>query len=165
MTSCVTCIGHMTFYYKRSTDASVGVLACCSSIHQVRLYHQKPACGWCLMCVGRDASSTSLGWSLLPSTVIIVLVLVNSTVSPVGTPSISMRPGSAALLPVSTASKGLLCLSVGARVHCIGSDTELSMWPLPRVHHIQCVTYVGISFFRYRVVKAVTGYTMDAIGI
>ena len=81
-----TCFGHMTFHYKRSANASVGVLACCSSIHQVRLYHQRPACGWCLMRVGHDTFSMSLGWSLLPSTVIIVLALVNSTVSPVGTP-------------------------------------------------------------------------------
>ena len=29
------CIGYMTFYYKRSTDASVGGLVCCSSVHQV----------------------------------------------------------------------------------------------------------------------------------
>ena len=29
------CIGHLTFYYKRATDTSVGVLACCLSIHQV----------------------------------------------------------------------------------------------------------------------------------
>ena len=35
--------------------------------------------------VGRDMSSTSLGWSLLPSNVIIVLALVNSAMSPVGT--------------------------------------------------------------------------------
>ena len=36
MTSqCCVCIGHMTFYYKRPTNTSVGVLACCSSICQV----------------------------------------------------------------------------------------------------------------------------------
>ena len=61
-----------------------GVLAFCSSIHQVRLYHQRPACGWCLMHVGCDVSSASLGWNLLPLTVIIVLALVNSAVSPAG---------------------------------------------------------------------------------
>ena len=33
------------------------------------------------MRVGHDVSSTSLGWSLLPPSVIIVLALVNSTVS------------------------------------------------------------------------------------
>ena len=86
MSQCHTCIGHMIFYYKRSTDASVGVLACCSSICQVRLYHQRLTCGWCLMPVGHDASSASLGWSLLPSTVFIVLALVNSAVFQAGTP-------------------------------------------------------------------------------
>ena len=60
--------------------------------------------------VGRDKSSTSLGWNLLSSTVIIVLALVNSTVSPAGTSSISTRPRTATLLPVSTISKGLLHL-------------------------------------------------------
>ena len=120
----------------------LGVLACCLSIHQVRLYHQRPTCGWCLTLVGHDASSASPGWSLLPSTVIIVLAWVNSAVSPAGTSSISMRPGSAALLPVSTASTGLLRLSVGACVHRVRSDTELSVWPLPRAHHIQCVTHI-----------------------
>ena len=120
-----------------------GVLACCSSIHQVQLYHQRPMCGWCLMHVGRDVSSISPGWSLLPSTVIIVLALVNRAVSPASTPSISTRPRSAALLPVSTASTGLQHLSVGAYVHCVRSDTEkYHMWPLPCAHHFQCMTYI-----------------------
>ena len=120
-------------------------LACCSSVCQVQRYHQRPVGGWCLMCVGCDASSASPGWSLLPSTVVIVLALVNSTVSPVGTSSISMRPRSATLLPVSTASTGLLCLSVGAHVHCVRSDTEkYRVWLLPCIHHFQCVTYMCI---------------------
>ena len=80
-----TCIGHMTFYYKMPANTSVGVLACCSFICQVRLYHPRPACGWCLTCVGRDASGTSPYGSLLASTVIIVLAFVNSAVSPAGT--------------------------------------------------------------------------------
>ena len=114
-----------------------GVLACCSSICQVRLYHQGPMCGWCLMHVGHNMSSASLGWSLLPSTVIIVLALVNSAVSPVGTSSISMRPGSAALLPVSITSTGLLHLSVGAHVHHVRSNTEkYHMWPHCHVYII-----------------------------
>ena len=79
-----TCIGHVTFYYKRSADASVRG-SCLLFVHSSGLTHQRPACGWCLMCVGSDASSTSLGWSLLPLTVIIVLALVNSAVSPAGT--------------------------------------------------------------------------------
>ena len=36
-----------------------------------------------------------------------------------------MRPGSAASLPDSTASTGLLCLSVGAHVHRGRSDIEV----------------------------------------
>ena len=127
----------------------LGVLTCCSSVCQVRLYHQRPACGWCLMGVGHNTSSASLGWSLLPSTVIIVLALINSAGSPVGTSSISTRPRSSALLPGSTASTGLLCLSVGARVHRVRSDTELSMWPLLCAHHIQCMTYIYIYIYIY----------------
>ena len=146
-----TYIGHVTFHYKRVTNIMVGILACCSSIHQVQLYHQRPMCGWCLMRVGRNTSSASVGWSLLPSTVIIELTLVNSTVSPAGTSSISMRPGSAALLPVSTASTGLLRLLVGAHVHQVRSNTEkYRMWPLPRAHHFQCMTYIYIYIYIYR---------------
>ena len=97
------------------------------------------------MRAGCDVSRVFSGWSLLPSIVIIVLDLVNSAVSPVGTLSISTRPGSAALLPVSTASTGLLRLLVGARVHCVRSNTEkYRVWPLPRAHHFQCVTILGI---------------------
>ena len=101
--------------------------------------------GWCLTHVGHDVSSASLGWSLLPSTVIIVLALFNSAVSPVGTSSISTRPRSVTLLPVSTASTGLLCLLVGACVHRVRSDTEkYCVWLLSRSHHFQCVTYAYI---------------------
>ena len=122
-----------------------GVLACCSSVRQVGLYHQRPAGGWCLTCVARNASSTSPGWSLLPSTVIIVLALFNSAVSPAGISSISTRPGSATLLPVSTTSTGLLRLSVGTHVHRVRSDTEkYHVWLLLRTHHFQCMTILGI---------------------
>ena len=62
---------------------------------------------------------------------------------PAGTSSISTRPGSATLLPVTTASTGLLHLLVGARVHRVRSDTEkYCMWPLPHTHHFQCVTHI-----------------------
>ena len=44
-----------------------------------------PMYGWCPMRVGRDTSSVSLGWSLLPSSVFIVLALVNSDVPHWGT--------------------------------------------------------------------------------
>ena len=82
---CCMCVGHVTFYYKRSADASWGFLAFGSSIRHVCLYHQRPTCGWCLMRAGHNVSSMSPGWSLLPSNIIIVLALVNSAMSPVGT--------------------------------------------------------------------------------
>ena len=95
------------------------------------------------MCVGHDASSMSPGGSLLSLTIIIVLALVNSTVSPVGTSSISMRPRSAALLPVSIASTGLLHLSVGTHMHRVRSHTgKHCMWPLLHAHHFQCMTHI-----------------------
>ena len=57
---------------------------------------------------------------------------------------ISTRPRSAALLPVGTASTGLLCLSVGARVHHIRSDTgNHRVWLQPRVQHFQCMTIMN----------------------
>ena len=77
-----TCTSHMTFCYKRSADTSFKafwLLVCPSSLPL------SPAYGWCLMRVGRDASSASPGWSLLPSSIFIVLALVNSTVSHKGT--------------------------------------------------------------------------------
>ena len=138
-----TCVGHMTFYYERSTNTSVGG-SCLLFVHSSGLtLSPESACGWCLRCVGCNTSSMSLGWSLLPSTVIIVLALVNSTVSPVGTSGISMRPRSATLLPVSTTSTGLLCLLVGACVHHVRSNTEkYCVCLLPCAHHFQCVTYI-----------------------
>ena len=55
-----------------------------------------------------------------------------------------MRPGSVSSLPVSTASTGLLCLSVGAHVHHGRNITKVSVWPLPCTFHIHCVTILGI---------------------
>ena len=45
------------------------------------------------MHAGHDVSSASPGWSLLPSNLIIVLALVNSTVSPAGTQVSQQDPG------------------------------------------------------------------------
>ena len=91
VTSCVTsrhctCTGHVTFCYKRSADVSFEALLALSSGPLVcpSGLPLSPAYGWCLMRVGCDESSASLGWSLLPSSVIIVLALVNSAVSPGG---------------------------------------------------------------------------------
>ena len=59
---------------------------------------------------------------------------------------ISTRPGSAALLPVSTTSTGLLHLSVGACVHRVRSDSgNHHVWPLLCTHHFQCVTYTHLE--------------------
>ena len=55
-----------------------------------------------------------------------------------------MRPRSVASLPDSTASTGLLCLLVGAHVHCGRSITEVSMWLLLHTFHLQCMTILGI---------------------
>ena len=55
-----------------------------------------------------------------------------------------MRPGSVTSLLVSTASTGLLCLSVGAHVHRGRSVTEVSVWLLPHTFHIWCMTILGI---------------------
>ena len=50
-----------------------------------------------------------------------------------------MRPGSAAPLPVSTASTGLLCLLVGACVHRGRSDTEVEcVATTMRIPHLVC---------------------------
>ena len=95
VTSCVmswhrTCTGHVTFYYKRSANASFEALLAHLALGSRQLVHPSgsslsPMYGWCLTCVGFDMSSASPGWSLLPSSVIIVLALVNSAVSPKGT--------------------------------------------------------------------------------
>ena len=79
-----TCIGHVTFFYKRPASASFEALfhsfIFCELLVRTPGSPLSAACDWCLMRVGRDTSSASLGWSVLPSSVIIVLALVNSTV-------------------------------------------------------------------------------------
>ena len=78
MTSCVasrhhTCMGHR--HLIRGSFCSFSSFLCTSG-------SPLPAmCSWCLMHVGHDASSASPGWSLLPSSMIIVLALVNSAKS------------------------------------------------------------------------------------
>ena len=76
-------------------------------------------------------------WSLLPSSVFIVLALVNSDISHQGDLGISTRPGSAASLPDSTASTGLQCLLVGARVHHGRSDIDVD-----RVATTTCISHL-----------------------
>ena len=78
-----TCTGHMIGCYKRSALLAHWALGSRPLVHP-SVSPLSPMYGLCLMCVGHDASSTSLGWSILPSNVIIVLALVNSAVSPGG---------------------------------------------------------------------------------
>ena len=62
---------------------------------------------------------------------------------PQGDLGISTRPGSAAPLPVSTASTGLLRLLVGAHVHCGRSDTEVKcVATTVRTSHLVRDTYI-----------------------
>ena len=83
-----------------------------------------PVYGWCLTRAGCNTSSASPGRSLLPSSIIIVFALVNSAVPHRGLGYLN-ETRSAAPLPVSTASTGLLCLLVGAHVHRGRSNTEV----------------------------------------
>ena len=90
MTSCVmswccTCTGHMTFCYKSLVDVSFEAFWLFWLLVHPSGSPLSPMYGWCLMCVGHDMSSMSPGWSLLPSSIFIVLALVNSTVSHKGT--------------------------------------------------------------------------------
>ena len=73
-----TCVGHMTIYYKKAMNTSVELVRSNSVTRD-------PCVVGVLTRIGCDASSMSLGGSLLPSTVIIVLTLVNSAASPAGT--------------------------------------------------------------------------------
>ena len=79
------CSGHVTFFYKRLAgtlfDALFHSFSSCELLVHTPGLPLSAACGWCLMCVGHDVSSVSPGWNLLPSSVIIVLALVNNTMS------------------------------------------------------------------------------------
>ena len=164
---------HFRHSIKGPPRPRLGVLACCSSICQVQLYHQRPTWGWYLTHVGCNMSP---GWSLLPLTVIIVLAFVNMLCPQRGPLSISTRPGSAALLPVSTTSTGLLRLLVGACVHRVRSNTgKCRVWLLPRAHHFQCVTHVQSNSFssfifhskftKHKITISVSEHKNDALAL
>ena len=55
-----------------------------------------------------------------------------------------MRPESAASLSDSTASTGLLCLSVGAHVHCGRSNIEVN-----RVATTACISHLVHDIYIY----------------
>ena len=61
-----------------------------------------------------------------------------------------MRPGSAAPLPISTASTGLLCLLVGACVHRGRSNTEVEcMATTTHISHLVCDIFIYICIYIY----------------
>ena len=71
MSQCCTCMSHMTFGYKSSQRAWFRALSALEALMFCKVLCSPgsplaPTYGWCLTRVGRDASSTSLGWSLLP---------------------------------------------------------------------------------------------------
>ena len=83
MLQCCACGDHVTFQYERLVHTPLGALFL-EFVLVSGLIHQRPAGIWCLMHVGCDMSNVSLDWILRPSNIIVVLVLVNSTVSPMG---------------------------------------------------------------------------------
>ena len=95
------------------------------------------------MRLGRDASSTSPGWSLLPSSIFIVLSLVNSDVSHRGTQVSQQDPGvpSHSLtvpLPQDCCAFRLVPVCIMVEV-----TSKLTMWLPPCVFCIRCMTYAG----------------------
>ena len=130
-----TCTNHVIDCYKRSALLAHWALIG-SSV--------RSAYTWCLMRVGRDASCTSLGWSLPPSSIIIVLALVNSAVSPKGTQvsqrDLGVSPHSLSVpLPQDCCAFWLvpMCIMVEATLKC-------STWLQPCIFHIQYMTYVKL---------------------
>ena len=103
-----------------------------------------PTYGWCPMCVGHNTSSTSPGWSLLPSSVFIVLALVNSDVPHQGTWVSQRDPGVLprslpVLLPQDCCAFWLVpvCIMVEA-------TSMWTAWLPPCVFHIWHMTILGI---------------------
>ena len=78
------CTGHVIICYKGLALLALEALGSRPLVH-LPGSPLSPTYGWCLTRVGHDTSSVSPGWSLLPSSVIIVLALVNSAMSPKGT--------------------------------------------------------------------------------
>ena len=71
MSQCCVCMGHMTFGYKSLQRAWLGALSALEALTFCKVLCSPgspyaPMYGWCLTRVGSDASSMSLGWSLLP---------------------------------------------------------------------------------------------------
>ena len=99
------------------------------------------------MRVGCDASGVSPGWSLLPSSILIVLALVNSDVPHRGTwvsqRDLGVPPHSLTVpLPQDCCAFQLVpvCIMVEA-------TSKWTTWLPPRVFHIWCVTYLRILYY------------------
>ena len=94
------------------------------------------------MHVGHNKSSTSPGWSLLPSSILIVLALVNSDVPHQGT-WVSQRdprmlPHSlTVLLPQDCCAFWLVPVSI-----VVEATSKWTAWLPPHVFRIRCVTYI-----------------------
>ena len=100
--------------------------------------------GWCPMRVGHDMSSMSLGWSLLPSSIFIVLALVNSDVSHWGTWVSQQDLG---VLPHSlTVPLPQDCCAFRLVPMCIVVEATLkwTVWLPPCIFCIWCMTILGI---------------------
>ena len=99
--------------------------------------------GWCPMHVGCDASSLSLGWSLPPSIVLIVLALVNSVVLHRGTwvsqRDLGVPPHSLTVpLPQDCCAFWFVPMSIVVEV-----TSKWTMWLPLCMFPIRCVTYVN----------------------
>ena len=152
MMSCVTswchaCMGHMTFGYKSSQRAWFEAL----SAQKALMFHKvlcspgsslAPTYGWCLTCIGCDTSSVSLGWSLLPSSILVVLVLVNSDIPHQGTRVSQRDPGVlphslTVPLPQDCHAFQLVPMSI-----MVGVAPQRTMWLLLHGFRIRCMTYI-----------------------
>ena len=96
------------------------------------------------MRVGRDTSSTSPGWSLLPSSVLSVLALVNSDIPHRGTWVSQRDPGVlphslTVPLPQDCCAFWLVPVSIVVEV-----TPKWTVWLPPRVFCIWCMTILGI---------------------
>ena len=100
--------------------------------------------GWCPTRVGCNTSSTSPGWSLLPSSVLIVLALVNSSVPHQGTWVSQRDPGVlphslTVLLPQDCCAFRLVPMSI-----MVEATWKWTMWLPLRIFCIRCMTILGI---------------------
>ena len=99
---------------------------------------------WCPMRAGCNTSSASLGWSLLPSSILIVLVLVNSDVPHWGTwvsqRALGVSPHSlTVLLPQDCHAFWLVPVSI-----VVEATSKWTTWLPLCVFCIRCMTILGV---------------------